>query len=99
MINSPVVRGENLRFSEQGVRQVVTSVLLPLWNSMNFFLQQVELLKKLQGIDFMWNPESLHNNQNIMDRWILAECQSLIQFVNKELGEDYKLCMHFAATA
>jgi isoleucyl-tRNA synthetase len=91
LINSPVVRGEPLRFSEQGCRQVVSQVLLPLWNSMNFFLQQVDLLKKKQQMEFMWKPESLHDNTNVMDRWILAECQSLIKFVNKELGEDYKL--------
>lgn len=92
LINSPVVRGEPLRFSEQGCRQVVTSVLLPLWNSMNFFLQQVDLLKKIEGLDFMWNPSSLHDNTNVMDRWILAECQSLLQFVDEELGQGYKLC-------
>jgi len=91
LINSPVVRGEPLRFSEQGCRQVITSVLLPLWNSTNFFLQQVDLLKKVQGHDFMWSTQALHTDMNVMDRWILAECQSLLQFVDKELGQYYKL--------
>ncbi len=59
---------------------------------MNFFLQQVDLLKKIEGLDFMWDPSSLHDNTNVMDRWILAECQSLLQFVDKELGQGYKLC-------
>lgn len=91
LINSPVVRGDSLRFSEQGCRQVVTSVLLPLWNSTNFLLQQIDLLKKIQGQDFMWKPRALHDDVNVMDRWILAECQSLLQFVDIELGKFYRL--------
>ena len=37
MINSPVLRAEPLRFSEDGVREVVRTVLLPLWNTFSFF--------------------------------------------------------------
>jgi isoleucyl-tRNA synthetase len=33
LINSPVLRAEPLRFSEDGVREVVRTVLLPLWNT------------------------------------------------------------------
>ena len=47
MINSPVVRGEPLRFKETGVKEVVAKVLLPLWNSYRFFADQVSLLKKV----------------------------------------------------
>ncbi|NNF70018.1 MAG: isoleucine--tRNA ligase, partial [Acidimicrobiia bacterium] len=32
LINSPVVKADPLRFSEAGVREVVRTVLLPLWN-------------------------------------------------------------------
>ena len=42
LINSPVVRGEPLRFSEAGVRDVVRTVLLPLWNSYSFFTTYAE---------------------------------------------------------
>ena len=37
LINSPVVRAEPLRFSEEGVREVVRTVMLPLWNAFSFF--------------------------------------------------------------
>ena len=86
MINSPVVRAEPLRFKEDGVKQIVSSVILPLWNSWNFFDQQVSLLKKTEGTDFMWQPEEEANNTNVMDRWILASCQSLLEFVNAEMA-------------
>lgn len=37
LLSSPVVRGENLRFVERGVEEVLKSVLLPLQNAYNFF--------------------------------------------------------------
>ena len=85
LINSPVVRAEPLRFKESGVKEVVQKVLLPLWNSYKFFEGQVALLKKVEGVAYMWNPSVESNNSNVMDRWILASCQSLLEFVNQEM--------------
>ncbi|KAK3191813.1 isoleucine--tRNA ligase [Lecanicillium sp. MT-2017a] len=90
LINSPVVRAEPLRFKESGVKEVVQKVLLPLWNSYKFFEGQVALLKKVEGVDYMWDPEMESTNTNVMDRWILASCQSLLEFVNKEM-KGYRL--------
>ncbi|GAB7366790.1 hypothetical protein MBLNU230_g0741t1 [Neophaeotheca triangularis] len=90
LIDSPVVRGEPLRFSEQGVKQIVSGVLLPLWNSYNFFAQQAALYKKNTGKDFTFEPEMQKTNENVMDRWILASTQSLLEYVNKEM-EAYRL--------
>lgn len=86
MINSPVVRAETLRFKEAGVKDIVAKVLLPMWNSYKFFRDQVLLLKKLEDIDFMFDPKSESGSENVMDRWILATCQSLLQFVNQEMA-------------
>ena len=44
LINSPVVRGEELRFREEGVRDVVRDVLLPWYNSYRFLIQSVRHL-------------------------------------------------------
>jgi isoleucyl-tRNA synthetase len=38
MINSPVVRAEDLRFSEEGVKQALRDLLIPLWNAYSFFV-------------------------------------------------------------
>jgi isoleucyl-tRNA synthetase len=43
LINSPVVRAEALQFKEVGVKEIVSKVLLPLWNSYQFFEQQLSL--------------------------------------------------------
>lgn len=85
LINSPVVRAEPLRFKESGVKEVVQKVLLPLWNSFKFFEGQVSLLKKVEGVQYAWDPSIESTNKNVMDRWILASCQSLLNFVNEEM--------------
>ncbi|BGP00043.1 Isoleucine--tRNA ligase, cytoplasmic [Rhodotorula toruloides] len=89
LINSPVVRGDSLRFKEEGVRDVIGHVLLPLLNSFRFFLGQAALLKKEQGVEFKYDPTSL-GSSNVMDRWILARCQTLIKLVRTEM-EAYRL--------
>lgn len=86
LINSPVVRAETLRFKEAGVKEVVTKVLLPLWNSFRFFSDQVLLLEKVEGINFMFDPKSESSNTNIMDKWILASCQSMLKFIDEEMA-------------
>lgn len=86
MINSPVVRAEPLRFKETGVKEIVSKVLLPLWNSYKFFEGQVTLLKKTSDIDFVFDPAAESTNTNVMDRWILASCQSLLLFINQEMA-------------
>lgn len=86
MINSPVVRAEPLRFKESGVKEVVAKVLLPLWNSYKFFEGQVALLKKIENVDYCFDPAAEATNTNVMDRWILASCQSLLKFVNEEMA-------------
>lgn len=85
LVNSPIVRGDNLRFREEGVREVVSRVLLPWLNAFRFFLGQVTLLKKTTGVDFKYNPHAPLSN-NVMDRWILARCQSLISLVREEMA-------------
>ncbi|CAK5265789.1 unnamed protein product [Mycena citricolor] len=85
LVNSPIVRGDNLRFREEGVREVISRVLLPWLNSFRFFLGQAALFKKTTGENFQFNAHASVPN-NVMDRWILARCQSLILLVRQEMA-------------
>ncbi|CAG8601089.1 3576_t:CDS:10, partial [Paraglomus occultum] len=85
LINSPVVRAEPLRFKEESVKEVLSKVFLPWYNAYRFFSSQILLLKKENEIDFKYNP-SAEKSANVMDRWILASCQSLIKFVREEMA-------------
>jgi isoleucyl-tRNA synthetase len=85
LINSPVVRAEPMRFQESGVKDIVSRVLLPLWNSYRFFHEQTLLYKQSTGQDFVQASIGDQAPSNVMDRWILADCQSLIRFMDQEM--------------
>jgi isoleucyl-tRNA synthetase len=87
LITSPAVRAENLRFREEGVKDMIAKVMLPWYNSYRFFFAQLALLKKEHNIDFVYNPHlDLTKEANVMDQWILASTQSLIEFVRTEMA-------------
>lgn len=50
LVNSPAVRAENLRFKEEGVRDVVKDVFLPWYNAYRFLMQNVERLKRVSSV-------------------------------------------------
>ncbi|MGI9529024.1 MAG: isoleucine--tRNA ligase, partial [Acidimicrobiia bacterium] len=87
LINSPVVRGEPLRFAEAGVREVVRTVLLPLWNSYSFFTTYAEA-DGITAEDLDAAP-ALEDRPEV-DRWVVSVLQSLISDVNREM-ESYEL--------
>jgi isoleucyl-tRNA synthetase len=87
LINSPIVRGEPLRFSESGVREVVRTVLLPLWNSYSFFTTYAEA-DDLTAEDLAAAPPLSERPE--IDRWVVSVLQSLISDVNAEM-EAYRL--------
>lgn len=43
LMNSPVVKAEDLRFSEKGVQEVLRSTLIPFWNAYSFFVTYAEI--------------------------------------------------------
>ncbi|KAK6059781.1 isoleucine--tRNA ligase [Cooperia oncophora] len=87
LINSPVVRGENLRFREEGVRDLLKDVFLPWFNAFRFFVQNVQLYEHGSGKVFSMKEMK---SENVMDRWIESFTNSLVRFVRKEMAE-YRL--------
>ncbi|XP_061639689.1 isoleucine--tRNA ligase, cytoplasmic [Phyllopteryx taeniolatus] len=90
LINSPVVRAENLRFKEEGVRDVLKDVFLPWYNAYRFLVQNVQRLQKEDSIQFLYNENTAKQSDNIMDKWIQSFTQSLIQFFKAEM-DAYRL--------
>ncbi|KAK6458114.1 isoleucyl-tRNA synthetase [Scheffersomyces xylosifermentans] len=88
LINSPVLRAETLKFKEEGVREVVSSVLLPWYNSYKFLKDAVDIFKKDNNEVFKYDEKLVSNN--VMDRWLLASIQSLIEFIHEEM-KGYRL--------
>jgi isoleucyl-tRNA synthetase len=86
MINSPVLRAEPLRFSEDGVREVVRTVLLPLWNTFSFFTTYAQA-DGIRAADLAEAPPISERSE--LDRWIVSVLQSLIQSVNENMEGYY----------
>lgn len=95
LIDSPVVRGETLRFREEGVRGVVRDVLLPWYNAYRFLEQNVRRWES-EGAEQggAWNPTTPglrgEDSTNVLDRWLLAAIRRLRADVAESM-EAYKL--------
>lgn len=90
LINSPVVRAENLKFREEGVRDVLKDVFLPWYNAYRFLIQNIEVYTQKSGHSFSVDPLNRNISSNLMDRWILSFTQSLLKYVREEM-KNYRL--------
>jgi isoleucyl-tRNA synthetase len=86
LINSPVLRGETLKFQNQAIREVTRTVLLPLWNAHSFFTTYADA----DGITLADLAEAPRPDQRPeLDRWVLSVLQSLIAEVNSQMEGYY----------
>jgi isoleucyl-tRNA synthetase len=83
MIDSPVVKAQELRFSEKGVHDIVRRIMLRWWNSYSFFVSYANVDGFAPKGDYQKTP-------NILDRWVLSRLNSLIESTNREM-EAYRL--------
>ena len=90
LINSPVVHAEDLRFKEDGVKQVLKDVFLPWYHAYRLFVQGATSLESSSGEAFKRDAKKALASSNTMDRWILASANNLLQFMRKEM-EAYRL--------
>jgi isoleucyl-tRNA synthetase len=96
MIDSAAVKGEELKFSETGVKNITRAVLLPLWNAVSLFTTYANA-DASKG-QLKWRPDTvgannyspLHRSSNELDRWILSDMQALLRRVKVEM-EAYRL--------
>ena len=78
MINSPIVRAEDLCFSEQGVMQSLRHLLIPWWNAYAFLVTyaNVDGWQPRQPNAAAGAPET-PSGGSLMDRWILSRLDRL----------------------
>ncbi len=83
LLSSPVVRGENLNFSEKGVQEVMNKVIARLRNVLAFYV-----LYKNIAHDPKRSPEQ--KSSHVLDVWIIARLHELIEKTTSAL-EKYEL--------
>jgi isoleucyl-tRNA synthetase len=84
MINSAALKAEDLRFSEEGVKNIVKQVMLPLWNAVSFFISNHNADAAKGQLD--WKPGQALRSENELDRWMLAVLQDLSEKVEQEMA-------------
>ena len=83
LMNSAVVRAEDLKYSDEGVKEVLKGILIPLWNSYSFYVTYANI----DGVNPKGAPE---NPENPLDRWILSEMAKLVEEFTEQI-EAYEL--------
>ena len=82
LMSSPILRGGNLVVTEQGIRDSVRQVLIPLWNSWYFF----SLYANAASYDAAWRTDST----DPLDRYLLAKLRRYVDDMTTQL-DDYEV--------
>lgn len=89
MLNSQLLKAENLIFMDKGVKDITRLILIPLWNAYSFLSTYAKaegytLKSNLLAEDYV--PASVH----VLDKWIITRLHSMMFDVQKHM-ESYQL--------
>jgi isoleucyl-tRNA synthetase len=91
LIDSPLVRGQSLKFNNEGLEQKIKDVFLPLYNIYRFLIQNIQRYEMVTKKSFYYDESVLNkDNLSITDKWIIAYEQRLIKYFHQEM-EHYRL--------
>ena len=81
LMHSAVVKADDLKYSDEGVRDVLKGILIPLWNSYSFFVTYANI----DGIHV--NGDKCLDSQpvNPLDRWLLSITEKLVKNVTEAM--------------
>jgi isoleucyl-tRNA synthetase len=69
LMSSPILRGGNLIVTEQGIRDGVRQVMIPLWNAWYFFSLYANVAQGGSG----YQAKTDTSSADVLDRYILAK--------------------------
>ena len=81
LMASPILRGGNLVVTEQGIRDGVRQVLLPLWNAWYFFSLYANAANGGAGHDAKRRTDSA----DVLDRYLLAKTGELVLETTRQM--------------
>ncbi len=77
LINSPLVRADDVKYSDDLVKDVLKSLLIPLWNAYSFFITYANI----DGYEpSVTKTEDL---KNPLDKWIISDLEALVEKTTK----------------
>ena len=78
LMDSAVVKAEDLKYTDEGVREVLKTVIIPYWNAYSFFVTYA-------NIDGVQPTAAPADPDNPLDRWVLSEAERLVAEVTDQL--------------
>lgn len=80
LLGSNVMRGEDIKISEDDYKDQVKGSMLILWNVYNFFVSNALLLN--------WEPKDLDSNLvKTLDKWLLSKTEQLTASITRALDK------------
>ena len=81
LMSSGILRGSNLVVTEEGIREGVRQVLIPLWNSWSFFSLYANAFDGGKGYTAQWSTAST----DPLDRYLLAKLRAMVETVQGQM--------------
>jgi isoleucyl-tRNA synthetase len=78
LVHSALIKADDLRYNDDGVREVLKSIIIPLWNAYSFFVTYA-------NIDGITAENAPDRPGNPLDQWILSSAESLAEKVGAAL--------------
>ncbi len=78
LMNSAVVRAEDLKYTDEGVLEILKSIIIPVWNAYSFYVTYA-------NIDNASPKSAPDEPDNPLDKWILSESEKLVAEVTDQL--------------
>ncbi|TGD12010.1 isoleucine--tRNA ligase [Brevibacterium sp. S111] len=78
LMASSILRGGNLVVTEQGIRDGVRQVVLPLWNTWQFFATYSNAADGVDGGQTGYQSQTRYDSSQVLDRYLLAKTHDLI---------------------
>ncbi|QSR25674.1 isoleucine--tRNA ligase [Nocardioides aromaticivorans] len=86
LMASPILRGGNLVVTEQGIRDAVRQVMIPLWNTWYFFA----LYANAENYEASVGRAQSLGSKDPLDRYLLAKTRQYVEKMTAEL-DDYAI--------
>jgi isoleucyl-tRNA synthetase len=85
LMSSPVLRGGNLVVTEQGIRDGVRQVMIPLWNVWYFFSLYANAAAGGAGYEAGTDRATVLAGTDVLDRYLLAKTHDLVADVTTRM--------------
>ncbi|MFA6845753.1 MAG: isoleucine--tRNA ligase [Sphaerochaetaceae bacterium] len=91
LMNSAVVHADEVNFNDEGVKEVLKTLLIPLWNAYSFFVTYANI------DNYEPSETKFEDLQNPLDRWIVSVSEKLVDDCTNafDLYDIQRVCAQF----